>query len=183
MSTEACLYRRPSRTEFLCLAKCPALQVSLCLLRSVTAEGALQHAHGLRGRSDRLVLFYSSAVLGVSLKPDLWADLLTAPFLSQVLLILSPSLPSTPNQTLLLLPFYSMPLSLSFASYRISLAHPHRSQGTNGAPNPMKAKQIHEKAQSMYHRCSEASPGYAEGARASFSGTRTYSKRRQVWVF
>lgn len=120
-------------------------------MRSVTAEGALQHTHGLLGRSDRLVLFYSSAVLGVSLKPDLWADLLTAPFLSQVLLILSPSLPSTPNQTLLLLPFYSMPLSISFASYRISFAHPRRSQGTNGAPNPMRAKQIHQKAQSMYH--------------------------------
>ena len=147
------------------------------------AEWVLQQAHGLLGRSYRHVLFYSSAILGVSLKPDLSEDLLTAPFLSQVILVVLSYPTPIPNQTLLLLPFYSIPLFISFAFCRISLSHPHRSQGTNGAPNPMRAKQIHEKAQSVYHRCSEVSPGSAEGARASFSGTGAYIKRRQAWVF
>lgn len=74
------------------------------------AEWVLQQAHGLLGRSYRHVLFYSSAILGVSLKPDLSADLLTAPFLYQVILVVLSYPTPIPNQTLLLLPFYSIPL-------------------------------------------------------------------------
>jgi hypothetical protein len=69
------------------------------------AEWVLQQAHGLLGRSYRHVLFYSSAILGVSLKPDLSADLLTAPFLSQVILVLLSYPTPYPESDFALTPF------------------------------------------------------------------------------
>ena len=138
LELEASVDQRPTRTEFLCLAKCLVLQVWVCLYQVCYW---VPWAHGLLGRRYKYVLFYLSAILGVSLEPDLSVDLLTFSFPFQVLLVLPSYPPFTPNQTLLLFTLFIQYLlfvswHMNSAFCRICSFPPAQFSGDKCGPNP-----------------------------------------------
>lgn len=71
LELEGALDQRPTRTGFLCPAKCPALSGLCACPRSVVTEWVFQGAPSLPLGRSCVCLVYWSALLGVILEPDL----------------------------------------------------------------------------------------------------------------